>query len=296
MCSFEAFHQLAEQIIKVSRQCFVELPITPPKEKMLLIGADIPAFMDSTIAATEIRACYIQNTISSILHFRIFQPFLFTLGRRYGGVDTFLQSLSTDIRQKSERREAAWRQTTLRAAYTVSKAKEAINIVAAVIVDEIVDEIKHFAHQSHWPEITLGVQRIVKSAAEVWRFARIERELIKPFMPDVGAFDMPKCDWPEPEFEGAYEQQKPQERDKSQQRQVILCPLPHIVRESVHEGFLSEADKGAKDPCIYLQGTAIYSDSSIVLVRRQELRVSTEVGSLVDDASMDQEMDANFRG
>ena len=234
-------------------------------------------FMDDTPVATELRACYIQHVISGILLVRIFQPFLFTLGRRYGGVDTFLQSLSTDIRRKSERREAAWRQTTLRAAYTVSKAKEAINVVAAVIVDEIVGEIKLFAHHSCWPAITAGVQRIVKTAAEVWRFARVERELITTSMPDVGAFNNLECYWPEPEIDTHFEGVTPQVRDTSLPRQVILCVLPHIVREAVHEGFLVDAEKLANSPCVYLQGKALYTDSAIVLARQRELETSANV-------------------
>jgi hypothetical protein len=238
---------------------------------MLLIPYEIPAFMNTSVASTKIRTCYIQHLISSVLFVRIFRPFLFTLGRRYGGLDTFLASLSTDIRQKSERREAAWRQTTLRAAYTVSKAKEAINVVAAVVVDEIVDEIQHFAHQSQWPAIMLGVQRIVKSAAEVWRFARVERELIRPFMPDLGAFDIPDCDWPEPEFDGSDSLGGKGDHESSPPRQAILCLLPHVVREAVHEGFLEEGDKLGNGPCIYLQGKALYTNSSIILARRMEL-------------------------
>ena len=230
--------------------------------------------MDISLAATELRACYVQHLISSILLVRIFQPFLFTLGRRYGGVDTFLQSLSTDIRLKSERREAAWRQTTLRAAYTVSKAKEAINVVAAVIVDEIIDEIKYFARSSHWTAITAGVQRIVKSAAEVWRFARVERELITPFMPATGSFDAPQCDWPEPIFQDFADEEL--EPDAIKRRNPILCLLPHIVREPVHEGFLVDAVKLADGPCIYLQGKALYADTPIVLARRRELEATAE--------------------
>jgi hypothetical protein len=259
---------------------------------MLLISPEIPDFMDTSQAASEIRACYIQHSISSILLVRIFRPFLFTLGRRYGGVDTFLQSLSTDIRLKSERREAAWRQTTLRAAYTVSKAKEAINVVAAVIVDEIVDEIKHFAHPSHWLAIITGVQRIVKSAAEVWRLARVERELITTSMPDVGLFDAPDCDWPEPDLEGAIEEEV-RECDTSRPRQVILYLLPHVVREPVHEGFLVEADKLANGACIYLQGKALYADSALVLARRTELEASPYIEPQSDEMSGGPEMNAD---
>jgi hypothetical protein len=253
---------------------------------MHLIPTEIPMFMDATTAAVELRAYYIQSVVSGILLVRIFQPFLFTLGRRYGGVDTFLQSLSTDIRQKSERREAAWRQTTLRAAYTVSKAKEAINVIAAVIVDEIMDEIKHFAHESHWPALMLGVQRIVKSAAEVWRYARVERELIKSFMPDPAAFESPECDWPEPEMSEAFTESAT-EIDATKSRKLILCLLPHVVRDPVHEGFMAEAEKAANGPCIYLQGRALYDNSAVVNARRGELGISKAASLRSDKNSVE---------
>lgn len=264
----EAFGQLAEQIVSISREGFVELPETLPREKMVLIPAEVPGFMDTGAAAREIRSCYIQHTISSILFARIFRPFLFTLGRRYGGVDTFLQSLSTSIRQKSERREAAWRQTSLRAAYTVSKAREAINVVAAVIVDEIMDEIKYFAHFSQWSVIVLAVQRIAKSAAEIWRWARVERELIKPVLPEIGTDETTECQWTEPELDVSGEVPV---RTTCGARQVILYLLPHIVRESIHEGFLASGESAENRPCIYLQGKALFSDSSVVITRRREL-------------------------
>lgn len=241
---------------------------------MLLIPPEIPSFMDDSFAASKIRSCYMQYTISSILLFRIFQPFLFTLGRRYGGVNTFLQSLSNHISRKSERREACWRQTTLRAAYTVSQAKEAINVVASVIVDEIIDEVKQFAHHSQWPALTIGIQRIVKTAAEVWRFARVERELVKAFMPEIGSFNhVPMYDWPEPEFGGDFEQQIVQKRDPSSPRQAILYLLPHVIREAIHKDFVEEKDSTTNGVCIYLQGRALYADSAIVLARRRELKV-----------------------
>jgi hypothetical protein len=273
-CSREGFHQLAVQIAKVSRECFVELPATTSKERMLLIPDEVPTFMDTTAAADEIRACYIQYLISSILHDRIFQPFLFTLRRRYVGVDAFLQSLSKDICRKSERREAIWRQTTLRAAYTVSKAKEAINVVTAAIADEVVDEIKHFAHRSAWPAIVCGIQRIVRSAAEMWRFARVERELIKSLIHEVGSYNSQNCAWLESQQDAITDDKSALSRDTCHPRQVIMCLLPHIVREAAHEGFLSKAEKLANGPCIYLQGRVLYADSPVVLVRRQELETS----------------------
>jgi hypothetical protein len=262
------------QIAQVSRECFAELPASSSQERTLLIPDEIPTFMDTTAAAGEIRACYIQYLISSILQSRIFQPFLFTLCRRYVGVDAFLQSLSKDIYRKSERREAIWRQTTLRAAYTVSKAKETINVVTVAIADEIVDEIKHFAHHSAWSAIIRGIQCIVRSAAEVWRFARVEREPIKSLMHEVGSYDSHDCAWLESRHDAITGDNSALARDTSQQRQVIMCLLPHIVREAAHEAFLSNAEKLVNGPCIYLQGRVLYADSPIVLARRQELQTS----------------------
>jgi hypothetical protein len=247
----------------MSREHFHIVPEILPREIMHLIPAEIPDFMGSSDSAYELRSLYIQHKTWEVLNVRIFQPFLFTLDRQYGGVDTFLLTLSRNIRRKSERREAAWRQTTLRAAYTVSHAKQSINLVAAMIVEEILTEIKHFTLRMEWQALRTAVQRVVKSAAEVWRYARVEREMITAFMPDVIEDD--QNDW----FEVSEQQsqaQAPFPAPSKRAETMILRILPHIVRERVHTDFLGKESI----PCIYLHGLALFSDSPTVIQCRHE--------------------------
>lgn len=134
------FEQLSRLVVDLSKEHFSYLPIDPPKDILAKIPPELPSFFDNTTASRELRSAYIQHVVSKTLVFRIFQPFLFTLGRRFDKADTLFQMLSMDIRRKSVRREAFWRQQTLKAAYTTSDAKQSINVVAAVIVDEIIHQ------------------------------------------------------------------------------------------------------------------------------------------------------------
>ena len=231
----------------------------------MLIPSEVPQFTDGTSSAQRLRSLYVQHKVYEVLNSRIFQPFLFTLGRRYGGVDTFLQTLASSVRQKSRRREAAWRQVTLRAAYTVSNAKQSINLVAGVIVDEILDEIRHFTAEAEWPLLIVSIRRIVKAAAEVWRYARIERELVRASFLDIAVVD--DHEW----HDATPSTTPPAQKDKTIHRQPILRVEPHVVRDAAHEEFLAEADRPGNSACTYLQGLALYQDSSVILERRQEL-------------------------
>src|SRR5437762_1208661 len=148
----------------------------------------MPDFMGQTDAARQLRVYYIQHKVFHVLTRRIFQPFLFTLSCRCGGVDAFLKRLAAGIRSKSERREAVWRQITLRTAYTGPHARRATNLVGHKIVEEILSEIKWFTDEDEWLSLTFSVQFVVKAAAELWRFAKLERELVTASMPnDAGS-------------------------------------------------------------------------------------------------------------
>lgn len=225
----------------------------------------MPSFLENTPASRDLRSAYIQHFISKTLTYRIFQPFLFTLGRRYDKADTFFQMLSMDIRRKSVRREAFWRQQTLKAAYTTSDAKQSINVVAAVIVDEIIDHVKHFADPKKLDALLNGIRKLVKLAAETWRHARVERELVYATMPA-------------PESDGTVEDSLLQQfagpaispgGRRPSSGQILLPLFPYIYREAAHEDF-AEDDERAK-PCIFASGIALYADSPAVVMRRQEL-------------------------
>ncbi|KAF7158582.1 hypothetical protein CNMCM6106_005354 [Aspergillus hiratsukae] len=275
----DCFDQLSRLIISLSKEHFTYLPIDPPKDILAKIPPELPSFLDNTPASRELRSAYVQHVISKTLTYRIFQPFLFTLGRRYDKADTFFQMLSMDIRRKSVRREAFWRQQTLKAAYTTSDAKQSINVVAAVIVDEIIDLIKHFADPRHLDSLLIGVRKIVKLAAETWRLARVERELILASLPAPDAEGVSNDGWDE--YGTTKEGSVSPRNDPS--RHVILRTFPRITREAAHEDFAEDEEKAS--PCTYSRGTVLYSDSPVVMARLQELaKKSTETLASAEDS------------
>jgi hypothetical protein len=240
----------------------------------------MPSFLDNTPASCELRSAYIQHVISKTLTYRIFQPFLFTLGRRYDKADTFLQMLSMDIRRKSVRRETFWRQQTLKAAYTTSDAKQSINLVAGVIVEEIIDHLKHFTDPKRLDALIIGVRKIVKLAAETWRHARVERELVLATMPAPGAEGVCNDEWTgsaSNDPAGPHENNDPA-------RHVLLRLFPRIYREASHEDFADDAEK--INSCIYTKGVVVFSNSPPIISRRDELAKKAGESSNQGDAIM----------
>lgn len=260
----DCFEQLYGHITSLSKDHFTYLPSEPPKNILSRIPSELPPFLDNTPASIELRSAYVQHIISKTLTHRIFQPFLFTLGRRYDNADIFLQMLSMDIRRKSTRREAFWRQQTLQAAYTAPDAKHTVNFAAGVIADEIMDHIKYFADPDHLEALRLDVRRAVKLAAEAWRHARVERELILATLPAPDAEGATNKDWKE--------YGRPKEGNSSSNndpaRHVLLRTFPRITRDEGYEDFAG--DEGRRPPCTYSRGSVLYSDSPVVMARRQE--------------------------
>ncbi len=250
----------------MSEEYFQNLPIAPPNDVLARVPPGLPSFLANTEASRRIRQAYVQHVVSSVLTYRIFHPFLFTLGRRYDGADILFQDMSRKLRYKSIRKECVWRQHTLHAAYSVSSAKQSINKVATVIIDEIVNQIKHFADPKHLEKIITAVRRIVKIAAETWRYARLERELITARLPAAEDNDESIGDWFEtdqPKFEGARSKE-------GEPRKVLLRFLPVICREPTHEELRDDSkvdDKG----CLYSHGVALFSNSPAVVARVEEL-------------------------
>lgn len=192
---------------------------------------------------------------------RIFQPFLFTLGCRCGGVDAFLQRLSLGIRSKSERREAAWRQITLRTAYTGAQAKNAIRLVAHKTVEEILREIKWFTDEDEWSSLAFSVRFVVKTAAELWRLAKLERELVTISMPDDAGLAQ----------DGQYDLDRTASHVREEtERTLVLAVTPHVAREAVHKDYLPQATS-ENGPMTFLQGFALYNDSEVILTRYREI-------------------------
>ncbi|GAM38738.1 hypothetical protein TCE0_033r09712 [Talaromyces pinophilus] len=266
----DQFGQLRRLIVDLSKEHFSYLPIDPPKDILEKIPSEMPSFLDNTVASRELRSAYIQHVVSKTLTYRIFQPFLFTLGRRYDKADTFFQVLSMDIRRKSVRREAFWRQQTLKAAYTTSDAKQSINVVAAVIVDEIVDHIKHFADPKQLDALLSGIRRIVKLAAETWRHARVERELVLATMPAPESDGEVNEGWEEYTCGRSSPESSPSgSAGTAANRHVLLRVFPRIYREAAHEDFIAD-DKEKMNACVYFPGSILYSDSPSVLARKEE--------------------------
>lgn len=251
-------------IFDLSKEHFAYLPIDPPKDVLSKIPSEIPSFLDNTPASRELRYAYVQHVVSKTLTYRVFQPFLFTLGRRYDKADTFFLMLSMDIRRKSVRREAFWRQQTLKAAYTTSDAKQSINVAAAVIVDEIIDHLKHFADPKHLDSLLTAVRKIVKLAAETWRHARVERELVLATFPAPDA-EVLNDGWLE--YGATTEMDHRPVIDAS--RHVVLRTFPRILREAAHEDFATGEERASA--CVYSPGVVLFSNSPVITARLEEL-------------------------
>lgn len=254
----------------MSEEHFQNLPIAPPDDILARVPPGIPSFLANTDASRRVRQAYIQHVVSSILTYRIFHPFLFTLGRRYDRADILFQDMSTKLRHKSTRREAVWRQHTLHAAYSVSSAKQSINKVATVIIDEIVNQIKYFADPKHLEKITTAVRRIVKIAAETWRYSRLERELISAKLPAAEDSEEPLSEWSEGDGH-AHSRVDQLPSKEGERRRVLLRLLPSVRREPTHED-LRDDTKIDDHGCVYSHGIALFSDSPPVVARIQELQ------------------------
>lgn len=253
--SDDAFHHLHKQVLDLTLEHFGDSIDLPPKAVINRIPGTIPPFFSSSRASIKLRAAYIEHLISSVITRRVFKPFLFTISLRHGSPDKLFQSWSDHMRIKSTRREALWRQRTLHAAYTASCAKQSINRVAASIVDEIIDAIKHFSKPNRWEQLTMAVRRIVKTAAETWRYARLEFAMItasmseeeRPgFMRSNGTGGLPTAT-----------------QITLNQRPILLPLFPIIEREAIHED-IRQNSKVSDDGYTYFPGRVLYADDPIV--------------------------------
>ncbi|KAJ4288193.1 hypothetical protein N0V90_012210 [Kalmusia sp. IMI 367209] len=226
----------------------------------------------------QLRAAYVAHTVSKLVTYRVFGPFLFSLGRRYDKADSLFLSMSNHIRDKSTRKEAIWRQQTLLAAFTSSGAKQRINTAAGTVVEEIVNAIKHFADPKEEEGIKIAVKRIVKLAAETWRFARLEREMISATMPAVHdeehEFIGPEF-WPSHNPEGTPIPSLVGTTAPSDEKPKLLLRLfPVIYREPKHENFRDSENEKPDEGCIYHYGLALYDDAEPVVQRAEELKAA----------------------
>jgi hypothetical protein len=215
------------------------------------------SYLSSSDGSARVRAAYIEHIISTVITRRVFKPFLFTLSLRHRSTDQLFQSWSDHMRSKSTRKEALWRQRTLHAAYTVSSAKQTINKVAGAIVDEIIDAIKLFAHHARLEQITRAVRRIVKTAAETWRYARLEIPMITASMSEE---ERPCYMKSEINHGLAHADDDTPHRS----RQVLLPLFPIIEREAIHEGIRKDS-KIHDEGYTYFPGRMLYVDDPEVI-------------------------------
>jgi hypothetical protein len=218
---------------------------------------------DDSAASQRHQTAYIAHLISTILLKRVFTPFLFGLGNRTEETEILLEKVSNQLRAKSSRKEATWRQHTLLAAYTTTDAKLRMNKEAGRAMDEIVGAILPFCAESEAKEdeVRVAVRKIVKLAVETWRYARLEREKIEALMPPVDDEAKPNGEegfwipYGDQGLAGANANDSEQNDKK-----VLLRVFPIIRREQIQEGFRS-TEKDCNDKgCVYSKGLALYAE------------------------------------
>lgn len=241
----------------LSVEQFQDAMDTIPGDVAKQIPEPVLSFLSRPDGSARLRAAYIEHTISSVITRRIFKPFLFTLNLRQQSADQLFSSWSDHMRSKSTRKEALWRQRTLHAAYTVSSAKKCINKVAGAIVDEIVDAIRCFAHPARLEQVTAAVRRIVKIAAETWRYARLEMPMITASMFEE---ERPASEKSRTDHDRAHASCSVLGRG----RQVLLPLFPIIEREAIHEDMRADG-KMNDQGYTYFPGRMLYVDDPEVI-------------------------------
>lgn len=244
----------------LSAKHFQDAIDTIPGDVAIHIPEKMLSFLSSPDGSARLRAAYIEHTISSVITRRIFKPFLFTLSLRQRSADQLFQKWSDHMRSKSTRKEALWRQRTLHAAYTVSSAKQSINKVAGAIVDEIINAVKCFVHPARLEQVTMAVRRIVKTAAETWRYARLEIPMITASMFEE---ERPSfMAWRTDHNRAHANLNMPPGRA----RQVLLPLFPIIEREAIHEDMREDAKMNDQGHT-YFPGRMLYVDDPEIINR-----------------------------
>ena len=260
--SHESFNSLQNQISDFAMRYFRIGPTHLPSQVIEKIPANLPSMTMNTNPSRQLRVAYIEHIISSTITHQVFEPFLFTLATRRKSMDEIILEWSEGLGEKSKKRETLFRQQILHAAYTSSSAKKSINNVAAIIVDQIVEAIKHFAIQANWEHMRVGIRRIVKLAVETWRYARLEKGTITASLsPEDGSTSLRLGEagvnltnaGPAP----------------YQSREVLLSLFPLVQRQPVPEELRGESNEGI-DACVYTPDRILYADDPMVLASLQE--------------------------
>jgi hypothetical protein len=150
----------------------------------------------------------------------------------------------------------------LRSVFTGAQAKKAIHLVGHKTVEEILGEIKWFTEEDEWSSLTFRVQFVVKAAAELWRFAKLERALVTVSMPSAAG--LVPDEWHEMDWRSG------QAGDKKE-RTLVLGVRPHVARDALHKEYLVPHERSETGPLTFLQGLALYNDSEVIVTRRREI-------------------------
>ncbi|KAK7606160.1 hypothetical protein JOL62DRAFT_368894 [Phyllosticta paracitricarpa] len=260
-----AFSRLQRQVLAVSSNHFKKLPDPPAADVLARLPPNVPDFFADSTSAAHLRVSFVMYSISKILTTRIFEPFFFSPDGDADPSVKLLKAISTQLREKDLVREATWRQHTLSSLFRGPDAKRCINAAASSVVDEICKTLEPFlANKIDEELVHAEVRRIVKLAAETWRFACIEREMISTNLPGPGeacAEDEDDLFWPAQHFDAP-------------NYPVLLRLFPVMRRESKHKlpkAAPEDADGKSDTGCVYSYGLALYEDSAPVLTRLKEL-------------------------
>lgn len=256
--SMESFTQLSTLVFALATSFFGKVPLGSTTEHVA-VPPQLTNLFEDTSRSHRARIAYVAHLVSSILLKRVFTPFLFGLGRRSEDTSTLLADVSDQIRAKSARREATWRQHTLLAAYTTTDAKTRMNKEAGNVMDEIIDAVAPFcAGAETMDELRASVRKIVKLAVETWRYARLEREKIEAVMPsedNMAPEGLEGC-WQSWDIDGVGDVSC-----EPPSTQLLLRMFPIIRREPVQECFwMTDKDRSDRG-CIYSHGWALYAVS-----------------------------------
>lgn len=264
-CSQDAFKHLERQITHLATEHFKDDPRALPEKTERSMLAGLPSFLAELESSAHLRMAFVEHTISRIVTQQIFEPFLFVLSGRLRPADALFIEMSQDLKRKSTRREALWRQRTLHAAYTASSAKQSINNIARYIIDDIVDAIKDLVDRTKWEHVSAAVRRIVKTAAETWRYARLESPLI---IASMNSNQIAQA-WAGEGFE-------PLQSGK----EALLSLFPLIKREAAY-GIHEDEFKPLDDGYVYSRGRVLCANNTVP----RTYQASTQRGHTISHAT-----------
>jgi hypothetical protein len=235
---------------------------------------------------------FIVHALCKIIVEMIFTPFLFGVDAGTDDKDSTFSNMSEQLKSRSTKKEAMWRQSTLLAHFSSPEAKQRINTAAVAVVQAMLAVVQPFLGPDETDDVRNKIRAIVKLATETWRYSRLERERIYAIFPPNGQTaeeDSKVAFWPAQSFDPAkypVNAVKPLFEGKpdsnGEDRTLVLRLLPVIRREPIDEAFKASAAEKNDRGSVYSYGLALYDDAPPVIARLNELR--QEARSLVPAA------------